>query len=324
MTAEPAAEERWIWVPFEVDKKFDGQRVDQFLCRRLAGYSRSQVQKMLASARVVKDGRPVKAHARVRSGQKVEIAYRRRPESPPSPEIRIPSLFEDEHYLVIDKPANVLSHPTDKIVLNTVLSILRTQRPDLPRLHLLHRLDRETSGVLALAKHPGAARDWARAMEKRRIQKEYIALVRGTLTPWEGVMDWPIGRQGGAIRVRQWINVPGAVPAVTRYKVEKIFAPHGTLVRAFPHTGRLHQIRVHFAALGHPLWGDPLYTGEGEIYRKMVDRKMTPGDRESLGFPRVALHASALAFDHPVTRESLRVESPLPPDMREAVAAAAA
>ena len=120
----------------------------------------------------------------------------------------------------------------------------------------------------------------------------------------------PIGREGGDIRVRQWVNVPGAVPAVTRYRVE------GKFVRAFPETGRLHQIRVHFAAIGHPLLGDPLYTGEGEIYKKMTEGKCTDADRASLGFSRVALHAAALTFVHPTTQKELRVEAPLPQDMK--------
>jgi 23S rRNA pseudouridine1911/1915/1917 synthase len=261
----------------------------------------------------------------------------RRPEIAPSLETIIPILFEDDCLVIVNKPSNVLSHPTDKILMNTVLAILRRDRSDLPKLHLLHRLDRETSGVLVLAKDVTTAQRWTQAMEKHHIQKEYLALVRGVPEPKEGVIDWPIGCEGGAIRVRQWVNVPGAVPALTRYNVQNVIPRgcwrgiHGSpteafgddggvsIVRCFPKTGRLHQIRVHMAALGHPILGDPLYTRQGEIYLKMTQGTVTPADRASLGFPRVALHAAAITFPHPATSRTLRVEAPLPQDMQSLI-----
>jgi len=322
-------EERWVWVPFEVDKKFDGYRIDRFLARRLLGYSRRKVQSILSEARVLKADLPAKANTKVRTGDKIQIAYLRRPEAPLAAEASIPILFEDDDLIIVNKPADLLSHPTDKIVDHTVLGVLRHARPDLPKLHLLHRLDRETSGVIALAKHPRAARAWTSEMEAHRIQKEYIAVVRGVVSPKEGLIDMPIGRQGGEIRVRQWVNVPGAVPAVTKYRLQSFFRTGRTeqcsasfdlfersIVRVFPKTGRLHQIRVHFAAIGHPLLGDPLYTGDGEIYKKMIQGTLTETDRAGLGFPRVALHAAALTFWHPVLKSELRIEAPLPEDMQ--------
>jgi 23S rRNA pseudouridine1911/1915/1917 synthase len=320
--------EQWVWVPFEVDKKFDGYRIDRFLTHRLVGYSRSKIQNILAQARVIKENRPAKANTKVRTGEKVQIAYLRRPETPLAADVSLPVLFEDEDLIIVNKSGDLLSHPTDKIVDHTVLGVLRHSRPDLPKLHLLHRLDRETSGVIALAKNVKAARSWTRDMEGRRIHKEYIAVVRGKVSPTEGVITMPIGREGGPIRVRQWVNVPGSVPATTKYRVDYFFCSEQTdqpgasfalskrsVVRVFPETGRLHQIRVHFAALGHPLLGDPLYTGAGEIYIKMVKGTCTTIDRASLGFPRVALHAASLSFPHPITQQELRVEAPLPPDM---------
>jgi len=341
-------DERWVWVPFEVDKKFDGYRIDRFLAQRLTGYSRSKVQSILSEARVLKKGRTAKANSKVCTGDKIQIAYLRRPEKALASDASIPILFEDDDLIIVNKPADLLSHPTDKIVDNTVLGILRYSRPDLPKLHLLHRLDRETSGVIALAKNVKAARAWTRHMEAHRIHKEYVAIVHGLVSPAEGIIDMPIGRQGGEIRVRQWVNVPGAVPAVTKYTVisyvpsplvgegvgwgghRRAFDPPPqssptrgedvcSIVRVFPETGRLHQIRVHFAAIGHPLLGDPLYTGEGEIYREMVKGKATEADRASLGFPRVALHAAALTFPHPVSKSELRIEAPLPEDMESLI-----
>lgn len=313
----PLAEtEQWVWVPFEVDKRFDGFRIDRFLSQRLVAYSRSKVQKILAEGRIVKAGRPSRASHKVHSGDKILIAYPRRSEPPLAPEASLPVLWEDEHLLVINKPANLLSHPTDKISLNTVLGILRQSRPDIKRLHLLHRLDRETSGVLTLAKSAVVAQRWTRAMEKYEIRKEYIAFVHGLPNPAKGLIAWPIGREGGEIKVRQWINTPGAVPAATRYEVTQR-APSFSVVRAFPQTGRLHQIRVHFAALGHPILGDKLYTGTGETYLKLVrQQEISESDRKILAFPRLALHAAALTFQHPITQKSLRIEAPLPEDMQ--------
>jgi 23S rRNA pseudouridine1911/1915/1917 synthase len=321
-------DERWVWVPFEVDKKFDGYRIDRFLAQRLAGYSRSKVQRILCEARVHRGEKPAKANTKVRTGETIQIAYLRRPEKPLDPGASIPILLEDHDLVIVNKPGDLLSHPTDRVAHHTVLGYLRHSRPDLPKLHLLHRLDRETTGVIALAKNPRAARRWSIDMEKHRVRKEYVAFVRGVIEPTEGVIDLPIGRQGGDIKVRQWVSVPRAVPAVTKYRVIHRFVP-GTknqqvadlclaqicVVKVFPETGRLHQIRVHFAAIGHPVVGDPLYTGEGEIYRKLIAGKCTEEDRLSLGFHRVALHAVSLTFPHPTTKKEVRVVAPLPEDM---------
>lgn len=313
-------QDAWVWVPFEVDRKFDGWRIDQFLAERLTGYSRSKVQKILDDARVHKGGRPAKTHSRVKTGDKIEVAYLRKPEKALAPDAALPVLYEDDDLLIINKPANLLSHPTDKVVRHTVLGILRHSRRDEKPLHLLHRLDRETSGVLALAKNPAAARAWTRAMERHAVQKEYIAFVRGRLDPAAGMIDAPIGRQGGEIHVRQWVNVPEAAAAVTRYMTERLVeTAQGTVsvVHAFPQTGRLHQIRVHLASRGAPLLGDPLYsTNDGEHYAAMLKGKLSDEERLSaLGFSRVALHAARLVFAHPRQHAELIVEAPLADDM---------
>jgi 23S rRNA pseudouridine1911/1915/1917 synthase len=289
------------------------------LSQRLVGYSRSKVQAILAQARVLKEAKPAKANTKVKTGDKIQIAYLRRAETPLAADASLPVLFEDDDLLVVNKPAHLLSHPTDKIIHNTVVGVLRHSRPDLTPLHLLHRLDRETSGVIALAKNAKAARAWSRHMEAHRVQKEYLALVRGRLTPKEGLIDKPIGLIGGTIRVRQWVNAPRAYPAITKYRVIHNIQGQSpiSVVHVFPETGRLHQIRVHFAAIGHPLLGDPLYTGEGEIYKKMTQGTVTEKDRAVLGFPRVALHALALTFPHPSTEKQLRIIASVPLDMAD-------
>jgi len=316
----PPSTDLWVWVPFEVDKKFDGWRLDQFLTQRLTGYSRNKIQKILAEARVHKDGKTTKTNSRVKSGDKIEVAYLRKPEKPLAADAALPVLFEDQNLLIVNKPAHLLSHPTDKVVQNTVLGVLRQSRPDIASLHLLHRLDRETSGVLALAKNPAAARAWTRAMERHEIQKEYIAFVHGIPHPKKGTINRPLGPQGGDIRVRQWVDVPEAATAITVYECTKTTA-HFSMVRAFPKTGRLHQVRVHLASLGTPLLGDPLYTEEGEWYRKMLKGQLSDLERQKeLGFGRVALHAASLSFKHVLHGQPLHIEAALPSDMRSFLA----
>jgi 23S rRNA pseudouridine1911/1915/1917 synthase len=306
----------WVWVPFEVDRRFDGYRVDRYLAQRLTSYSRSRVQKILDDARVTRGDQLLKASAKVRSGDRLLVAYPRRPEAPLAPEASIPILFEDDALVIVNKPGNLLSHPTDKIQRHTVLGLLRHSRPDLGSLHLLHRLDRETSGVLALAKNRTAARVWTEAMEARQIHKEYLAVVQGVPVSKKGRVDWPIGREGREIKVRQWVNVPGAVPAATRYEVLETSGAI-SLLRAYPETGRLHQIRVHLSALGHPILGDVLYNGDGSLYLQMTKRKLTPEDRNQVGFSRLALHAARLTFPHPVTGQKTSIHAPLPLDLKD-------
>ncbi len=308
--------DQWVWVPFEVDKAYDGLRVDQFLAKRLESYSRSKIQKILEDGRIQKDNRLIRASSRVRTGDKIQVAYPRRPETPLTEAHVLPILFEDDALLIINKPANLLSHPTDKIQLHTVTSILKHQRPDIEKIHLLHRLDRETSGVLALAKSTAAARRWTASMEKREIHKEYIAFVRGIPSPPKGTIDTPIGREGGEIKVRQNTGTDDAVPALTRYEVKKTW-DDAAVVHAFPETGRLHQIRVHMASIGHPLLGDLLYQGTGAAYLKMVQKKLTPEDVQASGFSRLALHAYQLTFPHPLTGKTHRITAPLPQDMKK-------
>jgi 23S rRNA pseudouridine1911/1915/1917 synthase len=312
-----AGETELVWVPFTVEARYDGLRVDRFLANRLAAYSRSRVQRILNEGRIQRAGRLVKASSKVSSGDRIFIAYPRRPEKPLPENAALPVLFEDADYLIISKPSGLLSHPTDKIQLHTVLGVLRHCRPDIARFHLLHRLDRETSGVLALGKTVQAARSWTQAMERHEIQKEYLALVHG-VAPDGGEIDYSIGRENGEIKVRQCITAAEPVPAFTEFVRLAVSRDHSvSLIRAWPKTGRLHQIRVHFASSGHPLLGDALYIDGGRMYKKMIAGNITPEDRQTLGFPRVALHALALSFNHPRTRIPLKTTAPLPGDMRD-------
>lgn len=282
----------WVEVPFEVQKTQDGLRVDAYLAQRLKRYSRVEVQKFIADGRVFLRGRAAKASARLVDGDLVLIRYPRHVE-PACPHEALPVLHEDADLLAVNKPGGVLSHPTDKIVENTATTILRRQFPKLT-LHLAHRLDRDTSGVLLLAKNPEAARRLNESFFERMVQKEYLALVAGEVSWKTKTVDLPIGRDGGEILVKQAVSKDGQ-PATTQFK--RLASGNGrSLVSARPKTGRLHQIRVHLAHLGHPVVGDKLYNGDGESYMKMVNKTIDEDDIIALGAERQMLHASRLTL----------------------------
>ena len=301
----------WVDVPFEVQKPQDGWRLDAYLAKRLHRYSRCAVQKLISGGQVCMAGRPVKPATRVSAGQTVVVRYPKR-EEPPAAASRLEVVFEDDWLLAVDKPGQVLSHPTDKVVENAVTTILRRQRPEL-KLHLIHRLDRETSGVLLLSKDPATARLLTDAFSGRRVRKTYAALAAGRF-PWaRKTVDLPLEREGGEIKVKQAVG--SGLPAVTEF--ERLASNDAvSLVAARPRTGRLHQIRAHLAHLGHPILGDKLYTGAGEYYMKAVRRELSAADLRTLGAPRQMLHARELSLSHPITDAPLVLSAPLPADFR--------
>lgn len=307
----------WVEVPFEVQKPQDGWRVDAYLAKRLQRYSRSAVQKMIDEGLVKLAGRPVKSATRVSAGQTVVIRYPKR-EEPPAAVDRLEVLYEDDFLLAVDKPGQVLSHPTDRVVENAVTSIVKKQFPAL-KLHLAHRLDRETSGVLLMSKDPATAKRMTEAFFEREVEKTYCALVAGRVSWASKEVDAPIDRAGGEILVKQAVG--SGQPALTLF--QRLAAGRtASLVAARPKTGRLHQIRVHLAHLGHPVVGDKLYTGEGEYYLKAVRKELVDADLETLGAGRQLLHAWKLAMTHPKTRKPLEILAPLPADFLEALAEA--
>lgn len=283
-------------------------RLDAYLAARLHRYSRARAQKIIDEGRVTMQGRPVKASLRVAQGETAVIRYPRAKEPPVAHEtMRV--LFKDESLVVIDKPGGVLSHPTDKILNNTVTTILTRQLGR--KVHLAHRLDRETSGVLILALDGQAARALFEQFVSRAIGKEYLAVVHGAVSWTETTVDAPLGPAGGEIRVRQAVGA--GLPAITAF--ERLSSDGKlSLVRALPKTGRLHQIRAHLAHLGYPVVGDKLYNGTGTVYMKAVRREIGQDDLDSLGADRQLLHAWKASFDHPRTGRRMTVEAPIPAD----------
>jgi 23S rRNA pseudouridine1911/1915/1917 synthase len=300
--------EEWVEVPFRVLKEHAGMRLDAYLALRLHKYSRARVQEMIDAGRVTRRGRGAKASARVAEYETVLIRYPRTTE-PPVPHETLTVLYQDEEFVVIDKPGGVLSHPTDKILHNAVTTILARQLGR--KVHLAHRLDRETSGALVLALDAGAARALYEQFVGRTVRKEYLAVVFGAVAWTKKTVDAPLGPEGGEIKVRQAVGA--GQPALTDF--ERL-ATDGrlSLVSARPRTGRLHQIRAHLAHVGHPVVGDKLYVGEGEAYMKAVRREIGRADLDALGADRQLLHAWKVSFEHPRTGRRLEIAAPVPAD----------
>jgi 23S rRNA pseudouridine1911/1915/1917 synthase len=219
--------------------------------------------------------------------------------------------------MAIDKPAGLPMHTTAKFWKNTLVALLRERFPAEP-LQICYRLDRETSGVLLVARGPEAASFLKTAFAQRKVKKSYLALVHGIPSDSAGVIDAPMRLLDTKTHIMMGV-VPDGLPAVTRYQVLRTFAEHA-LVEAFPETGRQHQIRVHLASIGHPIVGDKLYgIGAGEqAFMDYCDAGLTPELLAAFdGLPRHALHAARLCFPHPHTHELVTIESQLPADLLE-------
>jgi 23S rRNA pseudouridine1911/1915/1917 synthase len=284
-----------------------GLRLDQALARLFPEYSRSRLQSWVKSARVTLDGALARPRDKVRGGERVAL----RPDSDQgaardlAQDIPLGILFEDDALLVIDKPAGLVVHPGSGNRAGTMLNALLHHAPALarlPRAGIVHRLDKDTSGLLVVAKTLEAHTALVRQLQARTVRREYLALVVGA-TPPQGRIEAPIGRHPRQ-RTRMAVVERGK-PAATRFRTLR----HGrgwSLVECSLETGRTHQIRVHMAAGGHALIGDPVYL------TRSAARTLPPAARE---FARQALHATALALVHPVTGRTMSWRSPLPADL---------
>jgi 23S rRNA pseudouridine1911/1915/1917 synthase len=284
-----------------------GQRLDVFLARA-SGMSRARIQRLVADGQVLLDGRPVKASAAVAAGQRVRLAI-----PPPEPlalrpePIPLEILFEDDDLLVLNKPAGLVVHPGAGRSTGTLVHALLAHCGRLPgiggveRPGIVHRLDRETSGVMAVAKTEAAHRALSHQFKARIVRKRYLALAHGRIAAAEGRIEAPIGRREQD-RTRMGVRQAGGREARTTYRVLGRL-PEMTLLELGLETGRTHQIRVHLAYIGHPVVGDRVYGGRREARAR------------SEGWPeRQMLHAWRLAFHHPRTGERLEFTAPPPDD----------
>ena len=298
-----------------------GGRLDRFLATVLASRTRSGVRRLVDDGRVRIDGTPAaKAGLALRAGMVVEVDI-------PSPEpttlrpedIPIPIVHEDADVIVVDKPAGLVVHPGHGHRTGTLVhALLGLGVPLAPaggaeRPGIVHRLDRETSGLIVVAKTDAAHRALSRAFAERTVRKTYLALVWGRPSPADGTIDRPIGRSRND-RTRMAVGVARGRAALTVFRtLERL--PGATLLEIDLRTGRTHQIRVHLSSLGHAIVGDGRYGGNP--WRRMRPNPVRDALRE---FGRVALHAARLAFVHPVLGETLEFHAPLPPDFETLLA----
>jgi 23S rRNA pseudouridine1911/1915/1917 synthase len=310
-SGDPDIIELDIVVPVECG----GWRLDHFLKRRIGRLSRTRIQSILREQIFFSDGRAVRPAASVRAGETILL---RRP-APIEPEVprRFDVLYEDASVLVIDKPAGLPMHTTAKFWRNTLTALLRERYPN-ESMEVAHRIDRETSGVLVIARGHAVASFLTQAFARRVVDKTYLALVKGQ-PPDAGRIDQPIKLLDTPTHVMMGPAADG-LPAVTSFRVLRRYADHA-LCEAKPETGRQHQIRVHFQGLGHPIVGDKLYGAGEALFMRACDEGVTPELLAAFdGLPRHALHAHRLTFPHPESRQPLTVESPLPADLCDYIA----
>jgi len=292
-----------------------GQRLDVALQKMLPEHSRSRLQAWIKDGLVRVDGEPSTAKTKVWGGEKVVVEVQPKPEQHAFKPQDIPLniVYEDDHILVINKPAGMVVHPAAGNWEGTLLNALLFYAPqlhDVPRAGIVHRLDKDTSGLLVVAKTIHAQTHLVRQLQARTVKREYRAIVWGQL--WRnGVVDQPIGRDPRS-RTKMAINRAGK-PALTRYEILERFSVH-TYLRCNLETGRTHQIRVHMQFLKAPLVGDPVYG-----YRGIVPiRAMTQTLRDAVSrFNRQALHAIKLGLVHPATQAFMEWQIELADDMKQ-------
>ena len=290
-----------------------GERLDVFLSRAVADLSRSQARRLIDDGLVTVDGTPERPSYRLPGGARITATLPPAEEVEPAAE-RIPLtiIYQDEDVIVVDKPAGLTVHPAPGHPSGTLVNALLALAPELADLRdrvrpgIVHRLDRDTSGLLVVARNERARADLIRQMKQREVSKTYLALVQGVPQPPQGTIEAPIGRHPR--NRKKMAVIAGGREAETRYRVREEIDSLSAGRRSFallevePVTGRTHQIRVHLAAIGHPVVGDTTYGKRSDIVARQF------------------LHAWRLAFDLPSSGRRVEFESPLPADLRAALA----
>lgn len=310
----------------KVDKGQELLRIDKFLHNRIEGATRNKIQQAVDDGMVLVNGQPVKSNYKVRPGDDVLVYDTRKPESAEviAQEMPLDIVYEDDHLLVVNKPAGMVVHPGcgnyEGTLINGLAFYLGAEAldsEDLPRVGLVHRIDKDTSGLLLIAKTPDAMVKLAAQFKAHTVHRRYVALVWGDLKEDSGTINVPVGRD---LRFRK---IMATFPegdygkeAITHYTVLRRFH-YVTLAEMRLETGRTHQIRIHMKSIGHPLFNDATYGGDrivkGTVFSKY--KLFVENCFETL--PRQALHARELGFRHPATGEELFFEAPMPDDFRQ-------
>ena len=295
-------------------------RADRFLADAIGSLSRSRVKALIEAGQASRDGLLIKDPSEsVRAGALYRLHVPPPTPATPQPQdIPLAILFEDADLIVLDKPAGLVVHPAPGNLDGTLVNALLAHAgDDLPgiggekRPGIVHRLDKDTSGVMVVAKTDRAHRALSEAFAARDLERAYLALVWGLPADMQGEVSAPVGRHP-VDRKRMAVVERGGKAATTRYQVKRAWGTAVALVECRLLTGRTHQIRVHMAHIGHPLVGDPVY-----LRRTPASAKLLPAATRDalLAFPRQALHAATLGFRHPVTKQPLSFESPVPADL---------
>ncbi len=286
---------------FVVSTDEAGERLDRVMAARFPDLSRAQLQRFIRYGAVTVNNMSVRPAYRLSPGDQVSGTFPEE-ETIRAENIPLDIVYEDEHLLVVNKPAGMVVHPAAGVVQGTLVNALLAHCPQVAdvggaeRAGIVHRLDRETSGLIVVAKDPDTHAALQRQFKRRLVRKTYVALVEGQVQPREGIIEVPLGRDQKD-RTRMAVARTGR-PAVTQYRVLEFFPQH-TLLEVRPHTGRTHQIRVHLAWFGYPVVGDRVYGQR----------------RQTLLVDRHFLHARDLAFTHPVTGEKVAFTAPLPQEL---------
>lgn len=283
-----------------------GQRLDKCLCAHLDHFSRNRIQQLIAQGCVKAEAVTITdASRKVKPGEAYEVTEdEAEPSTLAATAIKLEVVFEDNHLLVINKPPGMTVHPAPGHVEDTLVNALLAHCGDtlsgiggVQRPGIVHRIDKDTSGLLVVAKHDEAHRNLAAQLAERTLKRQYISVVKGVPKPPSGKIEGNIARSPSN-RKKMAVVKSGGKHAVTHYKVEEVFEG-AALVRCTLETGRTHQIRVHMTHIGHPLIGDPVYGRNGKEFN----------------FHRQALHAVALILVHPVSRKVMEFAAPLPEDI---------
>jgi len=280
------------------------ERLDRFVAACLSDLSRAQLQRLIKSGDVTVNGRPSKPAYRVVPGDQVRVVLPEEPETAVTPEaISLDVIYEDEHLLAVNKPAGMVVHPAYGHTSGTLVNALLAHCPQvadvggIERGGVVHRLDKDTSGLIIVAKDEATRAALQRQFKHRQVTKTYMALVEGHVEPREGVIDAPVGRDKQ--QRKKMAVVRNGREASTTYRAVEYFRDH-TLLEVHPRTGRTHQVRVHLAWLGYPVVGDTVYGRR----------------RQRLLRGRHFLHAARLRFTHPATGEEMALEVPMPPKLK--------
>ncbi len=305
-----------------------GQRLDQFLAGEIPDISRARVQQMLADERALVNNASAKSSMKLRGGEQITILGN--PQPPPlraiAEDIPLDIVYEDDDLAVVNKPAGMMVHAgagatEDERNRGTLVNALLHHFAALSevggelRPGIVHRLDKETSGLIIVAKNDVAHRKLGQQFSKREIKKRYTALVHGWPAKEQGTINAPIARDA-IRRIRMTTKGSGGRSALSHYAVrERISSIYGkfALLDVRIETGRTHQIRVHMASIGHPVVGDSLYGAPKELKRANV--KVPPGTRATITLERNFLHATAVEFKHPRTGQAIALEAPLPEEL---------